>query len=114
MRVTTRFGLITLCATALAAPPSIADDTSQAHIVGYRCEAVRGGDTSAGVPGSIVFACQIGDDAEPFTAVRLPLNEPTPFSPTLDSLLNLLSTLDKARHEASLKRRDAVVPRPTP
>ena len=114
MRVTTRFGLIALYATALAALPSIADDSPQAHIVGYRCEGVRGGDTSAGLPGSTVMACQIGDDAEPFTTVRSPLNEPTPSSPTLDSLLNLLTILDNARHEASLQRHDAVVKTPTP
>jgi len=110
MRVTTRFAAIALCATFLAALPSHANDKPQAHMVGYRCTVVRDGDA----PGSTVMVCQIGEDAEPFSRARSPLGEPTTSSPTLDSLLNLFSTLDNARHEASLQRHDAVVPRPTP
>ena len=114
MRVTTRFAAIALSATILAALPSRADDNPQAHIVGYRCEVLRDGDTPAGMPGSTVMVCQIGDDAEPFGTVRSPLSDPTTTT-TLDSLLNLLTTLrDTTRHDAALQRQRKVVRRPTP
>lgn len=114
MRVTTRFAAVALWSLFFTALQSRAADSPHAQIVGYRCEVVRGADTSAGIPEATLMACQIGDDAEPFSAVRSPLSDSTPVPPTLDSLLNLLTLLDNARHEASLQRHGVSSQHPPP
>ena len=114
MRITTRFPAIALWAFCWAALPSLADDSPWAHLEGYRCEASRDGETSPGMPGSTILVCHIDDEPNPFVGHRPPRSQPTTNSPTLDVLPHLLSTLDNARHEASLQRHDAVVPTPTP
>jgi len=114
MRVTTRFAAIALWAFILAVPPSNADDSPSAHLEGYRCEVSTNGEAPPGIPGSTVLVCQIVDDGTPTGTSRQHSSDPDTSSPTLDSLLQLLTTLDNARHDASLQRHDAVVPAPTP
>ena len=114
MQVTTRFAAIALWAFCLTALPSLADDRPWAHLEGYRCEVLRGGATPPGIPGSTVLVCQIMDDGTPTGTSRQHSSDPSTLSPTLDSLLQLLTILDNARHDASLPKHDAVVPRPTP
>jgi len=114
MRVTTRFAAIALWACCLAALPSRADDNPWAHLEGFRCEVLRDGETPPGMPVSTIVVCQIDDEPNPFSLVFSPPSHSTTTSPTHHSLLNLLFTLNNARHEASLPWHDAVVPAPTP
>ena len=114
MRVTTRFAAIAFSVCSLAALPSYADDSPSAHLEGYRCEVLRDGETLPGIPRSTVLVCQIVDDGTPTGTSRQHSSDPSTLSPTLDSLLQLLTILDNARHDASLQRHDAVVPAPTP
>jgi len=114
MPVTTRFVAFVLWACCLAALPAYADDSPQAHLEGFRCEVLRDGETPPGVPVPTVVACQIEDGANPFVMIISPLADSPATSPPLDALLDLLSTLDHALHNASLPQHDAVVPPPTP
>jgi len=114
MRATTRFVAFALWACCLAALPSHADDSPQAHFEGVRCEVLRTGEAPPAVPASTAVVCQIVDDPNPYGTVVIDIGNLDTPSPTLDSLLQLLTTLDNARHDASLQRHDAVVPAPTP
>ena len=114
MRVTTCFVAIALWACFLAVLPSYADDGPSAHLEGYRCEVLRDGEATPGIPPPTIVVCQIAESGNPIeTGILRPAHSST-VTPTLDSLLNLLSTLDNARHDASLQRHDAIVPAPTP
>ena len=114
MRVTMPSVAIALSVCSLALLPSYADDSPWAHLEGYRCEAVAIGDTSSG-PGPVAMVvCQIEDGPGPFGSYLLHAPLVAVASPTLDSLLNLLTILDNARHDASPQRHHAVVRRPTP
>ncbi len=114
MRVTTRFPAIALWACSLAALPSYADNSPSAHLEGYRCEVLSNNSTAPGMSDSLLILCQIGDDSEPFKASIVRPTQSTTVTPTLDSLLNLLTLLDNARHDASPQRHGAVVPAPAP
>jgi len=114
MQVTTRFAAIALWAFCLTALPSLADDRPWAHLEGYRCEVLRDGEAPPGMPEPTIVVCHIDDEPNPFGVLCPPPSLSNTSSPTLDSLLNLLSTLDNARHDASLQRHDAIVPAPTP
>ena len=114
MRVTTHFAAIALWACFLAALPSYADDTPSAHLAGYRCEVLRDSEAPAGTPVGTVLVCQIVDDGGPILPSFQTCGLTERSCSTLDSLLQLLTTLDNARHDASLQRHDAVVPTPTP
>jgi hypothetical protein len=114
MRVTKRFAVIALWACFLAALPSFADSSPSAQLRGYRCEVLRDGEAPSGTPVSTVLVCQIVDDGGPISPVPHAYGVSARSNFTLDSLLNLLTLLDNARHDASLQRHDAVVPRPTP
>ena len=114
MRVTTRFAAIALWVLCLAALPSMADDIPWAHLEGYRCEIPRDGETPPGIPGSTILVCHIDDEPNPFGGHYPSPTHTPPTSPTLDSLLNLLSTVDKTRHDTSQQRHRAVVRKPTP
>ena len=114
MRVTMPRVAIAFSVCSLALLPAYADDSPWARLEGYRCEAVTIGDTLPS-PGFVAMVvCQIEDGPGPFGSHSPHALSVGVVTPTLDSLLNLLTILDSARHEASLKRHDAVVPRPTP
>ena len=114
MRITTRIAAIAFSICTVAALPSYADGTPSATLLGYRCEVLASGETSPGTPRSMILVCQIVDDGTPTGTSRRHSGDHETSSPSLDSLLNLLTILDTARHEATPKRHDAVVPRPTP
>ena len=114
MRVTIPSVAIAFSVCSLAVLPSYTDDNPWAHLEGYRCEAVTIGDTSSS-PGPVAMVvCQIEDGPGPFGSRSLRAPSVGAVTPSLDSLLNLLTILDNARHEASLQRHDAVVPTPAP
>ena len=114
MRVTMPSVAIALSVCSLALLPSYADDSPWAQLEGYRCEAVATGDTSSG-PGPVAMVvCQIEDGPGPFGSYLLHAPLVAVASPALDSLLNLLSTADKTRHDTSQQRHRAVVRKPTP
>ena len=114
MPVTTRFVAFALWACCLSALPSHANDSPQAHLEGFRCELLRDDAATPGTSDRVLFVCQIGEDGEPF-AMRIAWpTQPTTTTTPLDALLDLLSTLDRALHNASLPQHDAVVPPPTP
>lgn len=114
MRVTMPSVAIALSVCSLAVLPSYADDNPSAHLEGYRCEAVTIGDTSPSPRPVAMVVCQIEDGPGPFGSHSLSAPSVGVATPTLDSLLNLLTILDNARHEASLQRHGAVVPAPAP
>jgi hypothetical protein len=114
MRISTRIAGVALLIYGLATLPSYCDEGPSAQLLGDRCEVLRGGETAPGIPGSMVLVCQIVDDGSPTGTSRQYSGGPDTVTPTLDSLLNLLTLLDNARHEASLQRHDAVVRTPAP
>ncbi len=114
MRVTNRIALFALAVCTLAALPGYADDSPSAHLVGYRCEVLNVGETTPGIPGSTVPTCQIVDDGNPTGTSRRRSADPDTPTPTLDSLLNLLTRRDTTRHDAALQRQRKVVRRPIP
>ena len=114
MRVTTDLAAIALWSCFLASLPSYADSSASAHLEGYRCEIFRDGGSAPEVPPTTIVLCQIAEGGDPIeTGILRPFQSPTT-TPTLDSLLNLLTILDNARREASLQRHGAVVPAPAP
>jgi len=114
MRIKTRIATIAFSIVTVAVLPSYADGTPSATLLGYRCGVLGSEETSPGTPRSMILACQIVDDGTPTGTSRRHSGDHATSAPTLGSLLNLLTLLDNARHEASRQRHDAVVPRPAP
>ncbi len=114
MRITIPCVAIALSVCSPAVPPSYADDRPWAHLEGYRCAPVTVGDQSAS-PGPVaIVVCQIEDGPGPFGFHLLHAPSVGVITPALNSLLNLLTLLNNTRHDASPKRRQAVVRKPTP
>lgn len=111
MRIKTRSAAVALVAIYIGGFPSLANEDPYAQIVGYQCGVVRTSGAPVDMPSRRIMACQIGEDGDPFSGVRLPRGETVP---TLDSLRHSRSILDNARREAPRSRRGAFAPRPTP
>ena len=115
MRVTTRSAAIALWVCCFATLPSYADERPRAHLEGFRCEVVWNGETPPGMPVPTVVLCQIDDGADPMNAGSSPSTARGVPAPPLDSLLNLLTTLDHALYNSPPPQHDAsALPPPTP
>jgi len=115
MRLTTRFLSVSLCACCLAAFPTYADVGPWAHLDGYRCKVAVNAEAPPDRMEPPILVCQITEGADPIGPDRSPSIVANHIGSALDSLLQLLSTLNHTLHDFSQPQHDSdATPPPAP
>ncbi len=100
MRLNTHFFALALCTWCFAALPSHAADNPRAYLETVRWQVWSGGQTPPENPSQGVVVCQIVEAPDPIGIVCSPLSESEKVGSSLEFLLDLVATLDRALHES--------------
>ena len=114
MRITGRLALFLVCVGWLTARPASAGDASWLPPDGIRCRLIPIEDPLPGVPTLFVLVCQIGEDGEPVTGVRLPFLSTMDTSENLDHIVLDLFWVGHLQQFAPPPPCDVVATPPTP